>query len=215
MHWIDLKWSSVVYSIDAWPQCSDQTFHWGYTGDHDHCVHYLCINFYELWTSKICLLLQVKVAVVRLIGICCHCHCDHPSFFSSVGNIEIITKSVGIVFICDLDELLYAILNFYPGWVKIIFQEEQIVSESDLFRTWWWSWGWFGRNWGKCKVGRQSGKFWGGGSNFQPKHETFARTQSRLDKTFCCDKNRDEEEKQDEDILESRLGCVVSQFDLA
>ena len=105
--------------------------------------------------------------------------------------------------------------QLYPGWVKIIFQEEQIVSESDLFRMWWWSWGWFGRNWGKCKVGRQSGKFWGGGSNFQPKHETFARTQSRLDKTFCCDKNRDEEEKEDKDILESRLGCVVSQFDLA
>jgi hypothetical protein len=50
--------------------------------------------------------------------ICCHCHCDPSSFFSSVGNIEIITNSVVIVFICDLDELLYAILNFYPGWEK-------------------------------------------------------------------------------------------------
>jgi hypothetical protein len=89
---------------------------------------------YQIRTSKICLLLQVKVAGVRLLGICCHCHCDHPSYFSSVGNIEIITNSVVIVFMCDLDKLLYAILNFYPGWVEIIFQEEQIESESDLFR---------------------------------------------------------------------------------
>ena len=53
--------------------------------------------------------------------------------FSSSGNTEIITNSVVILFICDLDELLYAILMVCSRrCVESMSQEEHGKSETDL-----------------------------------------------------------------------------------
>ena len=53
--------------------------------------------------------------------------------FPSSGNTEIITNSVIILFICDLDELLYAILMVCSRrCVESMSQEEHSKSESDF-----------------------------------------------------------------------------------
>ena len=57
--------------------------------------------------------------------------CDYlSSLFSCIGNTDIITNSVIILFICDIDELLYGILMFFPGWVKSMSQVATPDSES-------------------------------------------------------------------------------------
>jgi hypothetical protein len=50
--------------------------------------------------------------------------------YSLIGNTDIITNSVIILFICDIDELLYGILMFFPGWVKSMSQVATPDSES-------------------------------------------------------------------------------------
>jgi len=49
--------------------------------------------------------------------------------YSLIGNTDIITNSVIILFICDIDELLYGILMFFPGWVKSMSQDAVLDSE--------------------------------------------------------------------------------------
>ena len=57
--------------------------------------------------------------------------CDYlSSLFSYIDNTEIITNSVIILFICDIDELLYGILMLFPGWVKSMSQDGVPDSES-------------------------------------------------------------------------------------
>ncbi len=58
---------------------------------------------------------------------------EHLTFPPSVDNTDIIANSVVILFICDLDELLYGILRVFPRWVKNMSHEEQIESDSDIF----------------------------------------------------------------------------------
>ena len=50
---------------------------------------------------------------------------------SSTGNTEIITNSVIILFICDVDELLYSILTATSRQFKSMLQEIETETESD------------------------------------------------------------------------------------
>ena len=149
MKWIELKWSSVVYSIRCMAAMPQSDFS---SGIHWWPWSRCSLSMYQLRTSKTWLLLQVKVAVVQLadmlslplwsslIFFFCRQYWDHHqlscyclylwSWWASVCNSQLLS------------------------WLgEIIFQEEQIESESDLFRTWWWSWGWFGCNsWVNAKL---------------------------------------------------------------
>ena len=75
--------------------------------------------------------LSPRVSFFVLVA--CACHLVIVShWFSSIDNTEIITNSVIILFICDLDELLYRILMVSPRWVKSMSQEEHNESDSEL-----------------------------------------------------------------------------------
>jgi hypothetical protein len=53
---------------------------------------------------------------------------------SSTGNTEIITNSVIILFICDVDELLYSILTATSSRFKSMLQEDETESDSNFLR---------------------------------------------------------------------------------
>ena len=53
---------------------------------------------------------------------------------SSTGNTEIITNSVVILFICDVDELLYSILTATSSRFKSMLQEDETESDSNFLR---------------------------------------------------------------------------------
>ena len=51
---------------------------------------------------------------------------------SSTGNTEIITNSVIILFICDVDELLYSVLTASSSRFKSMLQEDETESDSNF-----------------------------------------------------------------------------------